>query len=297
MSERRGILKAIGNTPLVRLDTYSTGNVEIWAKLEGTNPGGSVKDRTALYLIEDAEQKGELPGKEVIEPTSGNTGMGLAMVCAVKGYPITVVMPESMSIERRQILRAFWAKLELTPGELGTDGAIDRAHEMVNAEPERYFMPNQFDNPANVKAHYETTGREIWEQTKGELSVFVAGIGTSGTLMGTGKYLKKQNPAIRVIGVEPGPNHGIQGLKSLEEARIPTIFDPSLPDDMLRVEDKDALRLARELPQREGIFVGISSGAALCAALKAASQLEEGRIVVVFPDGGERYLSTGLFPA
>ncbi len=297
MSERRGILKAIGNTPLVRLDSYSTETVEIWAKLEGSNPGGSVKDRTALYLIEDAEQRGELPGKEVLEPTSGNTGIGLSMVCAVKGYPITVVMPESMSIERRQILLAFGAKLELTPGELGTDGAIDRAHEMVKANPERYFMPNQFDNPANVKAHYETTGVEIWRQTGGDLSAYVAGIGTSGTLMGAGRYLKEQDPSIQVIGVEPGPNHGIQGLKSLEEARVPAIFDPSLPDRMIRVADEDAFRLAKELPRKEGIFVGISSGAALSAALKIAGELKKGRIVVVFPDGGERYLSTGLFPA
>ncbi len=297
MSGRRGILKAIGNTPLVRLDTYSTDRVEIWAKLEGMNPGGSVKDRTALYLIEDAESKGELPGKEVLEPTSGNTGIGLAMVCAVKGYPITVVMPESMSVERRQILLAFGAKLELTPGELGTDGAIERAHEMAKANPEKYFMPNQFDNPANIRAHYETTGREIWEQTGGEITAYVAGIGTSGTLMGSGRYLKERDPSVLVVGVEPGPNHGIQGLKSLEEARVPAIFDPSVPDRMIRVADEDAFRVAKELPKREGLFVGISSGAALCAALDVASGLERGRIVVIFPDGGERYLSTGLFPA
>ncbi len=297
MSERRGILKAIGNTPLVRLDAYSTKDVEIWAKLEGLNPGGSVKDRTALYLIEDAEARGELPGKEVLEPTSGNTGIGLAMVCAVKGYPITVVMPESMSIERRQILRAFGAKLELTPGELGTDGAIERAHEMARSEPQRFFMPNQFDNPANIRAHYETTGKEIWSQTEGEIAAYVAGIGTSGTLMGAGRFLKEQNPRIVVAGVEPGPNHGIQGLKSLEEARIPAIFDPQVPDTMIRVEDEEAFSLARELPRREGLFVGISSGAALCAALKVASSIERGRVVVIFPDGGERYLSTGLFRA
>ncbi len=296
MSERRGVLKAIGNTPLVRLDTYCTGAVEIWAKLEGANPGGSVKDRTALYLIEDAEARGELPGREVLEPTSGNTGIGLAMVCAVKGYPITVVMPESMSIERRQILKAFGAKLELTPGELGTDGAIDRAHEMAEAYPELYFMPNQFDNPANIRAHYETTGREIWKQAGGELDAFIAGIGTSGTLMGAGRYLKEQNPNILVIGVEPGPNHGLQGLKSLEEARVPSIFDPQVPHRMVRVEDEDAFRLTTELPRREGLFVGISSGAALCAALQVAEELESGRIVVIFPDGGERYLSMGLFP-
>ena len=290
-------MKAIGNTPLVRLDTYCTGSVEIWAKLEGMNPGGSVKDRTALYLIEDAEERGELPGKEVLEPTSGNTGIGLAMVCAVKGYPITVVMPESMSVERRQILLAFGARLELTPGELGTDGAIDRAHEMVKAEPERFFMPNQFDNPANIKAHYETTGREIWAQTGGEITAYVAGIGTSGTLMGAGRFLKEQNPNILVVGVEPGPNHGIQGLKSLEEARVPAIFDPSLPDKMIRIEDEDAFKFTKELPKREGLFVGISSGAALCAALKVAAEIGKGRVVVIFPDGGERYLSTGLFPA
>ncbi len=281
---------------MVRLDTYCTGSVEIWAKLEGMNPGGSVKDRTALYLIEDAEERGELPGKEVLEPTSGNTGIGLAMVCAVKGYPITVVMPESMSIERRQILKAFGANLELTPGDLGTDGAIDRAHEMAEAYPERYFMPNQFDNPANIKAHYETTGREVWQQTKGDLTAFIAGIGTSGTLMGSGRYLKEQNPGIMVIGVEPGPNHGLQGLKSLEEARVPAIFDSQIPDRMIRVEDEEAFRLMGELPKREGLFVGISSGAALCAALQVAEEIKGGRIVVIFPDGGERYLSTGLFP-
>lgn len=294
--EREGILALIGNTPLVQLKHFSTPQVEIWAKLEMFNPGGSIKDRAALYMIEDAERRGVLTrGKVVLEPTSGNTGIGLALVCCVKGYPLTVVMPENMSIERRLLIKAYGGEVILTPGEKGTDGAIEKALEMVEEDPDTYFMPNQFDNPANPLAHYETTGVEILEQTKGEVTAFVAGIGTSGTLMGVGRRLKEYNPDIQIVGVEPHIKHGIQGLKSLEEARRPSIFDPSLPDAIIKVRDEDAISTTKEVAKKEAILTGISAGAALYGAIQWAEEIDRGKIVVIFPDGGERYLSTGLF--
>ncbi len=294
--EREGLLALIGNTPLVKLRHFSTPSVEIWAKLEMFNPGGSVKDRPALYMIEDAEARGLLnKGKIVLEPTSGNTGIGLAMVCCLKGYRIRVVMPETMSMERRLLIQAYGGEIILTPGELGTDGAIEKALEMVEENPETYFMPNQFDNPANPRSHYETTGVEILDQTGGEVTAFVAGIGTSGTLMGVGRRLKEHNPSILVVGVEPYPKHGIQGLKSLEEARKPTIFDPCLPDRIIKVRDEEAIATTREVARKEAILTGMSAGAALYGALELARDLKKGKIVVIFPDGGERYLSTDLF--
>jgi len=293
--KRKGLLGLIGNTPLVKLLSFSTSYLEIWAKLEMFNPGGSIKDRAALYMIEDAEKRGVLTkDKIVIEPTSGNTGIGLALVCRLKGYRIKVVMPESMSIERRKILKAYGAEVILTPGELGTSGAINKAHEMLKANPELYFMPNQFDNPANPKAHYETTAVEILNQIN-DISAFVAGIGTSGTLMGVAKRLKEHNPKIKIAGVEPFPGHGIQGLKSLAEYKVPAIFDPTLVDEIIKVKDEDAIYMTRELVKREVIFAGMSSGAALWGALEFSRRLEKGKIVVIFPDGGERYLSTHLF--
>ena len=291
-----GILKLIGNTPLVKLKYFSTDEVEIYAKLESYNPGGSIKDRAALYMIEEAEKRGDLTkGKVILEATSGNTGIGLALVGAVKGYKVKIVLPESMSVERRQILKAYGAEVVLSPGEKGTDGAIELAESLYSENPDLYFMPNQFDNPDNAKAHYETTGPEIIAQTAGKIDAFVAGIGTSGTLMGVGRRLKEFNPDIKVFGVEPPPKHNIQGLKSLKDSRVPKLFDPSLPDDVIEVTDEEAFELFRELPRREGIFAGISSGAALAGALKVAKRIKKGRIVVIFPDGGDRYLSLNLF--
>lgn len=294
--EREGLLALIGNTPLVKLRYFSTPQVEVWAKLEMFNPGGSVKDRPALYMIEDAEARGVLSREKIVlEPTSGNTGIGLALVCCIKGYRLKVVMPDTMSLERRLLIQAYGGEIILTPGDLGTDGAIDRALEMVGEDPHTYFMPNQFDNPANPRSHYETTGVEILEQTEGEVTTFVAGIGTSGTLMGVGRRLKEYRPSIQVVGVEPYPKHGIQGLKSLEEARQPSIFDPCLPDGIIKVHDEDAIATTRELARREAILAGMSAGAALYGALQLAQNMRKGKIVVIFPDGGERYLSTDLF--
>ncbi len=290
------VLELIGNTPVVKLNAFSTKDVEIWAKIEAWNPGGSVKDRAALYMIEGAERRGELTkDKIIIEATSGNTGIGLALVAAVKGYKVKIVMPESVSIERRAILKAFGAEVVLSPGDKGTDGAIELAIKIYEEEKERYYMPNQFDNPDNMRAHYETTGVEIWKQMEGKVDAFVAGIGTSGTLMGVGKRLREFNPDVKLFGVEPPPGHGIQGLKSLDEARVPKLFDPSLPDDIIRVYDEEAFEMMRKLPKLEGLFVGISSAAALIGALRVAKIIKKGRIVTIFPDGGDRYLSTGIF--
>ena len=204
-------------------------------------------------------------------------------------------MPESVSLERRAILRAFGAEIVLSPGEKGTDGAIELAFELYEKEKDKYYMPNQFDNPDNLRAHYETTGPEIWEQMDGEIDAFVAGIGTSGTLMGVGKRLRELNPHVKLFGVEPPPGHRIQGLKSLEEARVPKLFDPSLPDGIIRIYDDEAFEMMRKIPKVEGLFVGISSAAALLGALRVAKEIKRGRIVTVFPDGGDRYLSVGIF--
>ena len=290
------VLKLIGNTPLVKLKYFSSDRVEIYAKLESYNPGGSIKDRAALYMIEGAEKRGELTrDKIILEATSGNTGIGLALVGTVKGYRVKIVLPESMSVERRQYLRAFGAEVVLSPPDRGTDGAIELADEIYRSDPDRYFMPNQFDNPDNVRAHYETTAVEIIAQTGGKFDVFVAGIGTSGTLMGVGKRLREFDENIRIIGVEPPPKHNIQGLKSLEDARVPKLYDPRVPHKILKVCDEEAFDLFRLIPKREGIFAGISSAAALAGALRIAEEMDKGRIVVIFPDGGDRYLSLGLF--
>jgi cysteine synthase B len=279
------ILDSIGNTPLARLDKINPNpKVRLLAKLEGNNPGGSVKDRIALYMVRTAEEQGKLKqGSAILEATSGNTGIGLAMVGASKGYRVTLVMPECVSMERRKVLEAFGAELVLSPGNEGTDGAIS------------YFMPNQFDNPANVRAHYETTGKEVYEQTKGEVSVFVAGMGTTGTLMGAGKRLKEYNSSITVLGVEPNLGHKIQGLKNMAEAIVPKIFDPGALDEKWNVQDDDAFNITRRLAVEEGLFVGMSSGAAMWAAIKKAKEMKDGAIVVILPDRGDRYLSTALF--
>lgn len=291
------ILETIGNTPLVKINYLCPNeNVIIAAKMEGNNPAGSVKDRPALYMIEMAEKSGKLTkDKIIIEPTSGNTGIGLAMVAAVKGYKLTVTMSEWMSMERRKTLAAFGAEIILTPGEKGTDGAIEKAHELCELNPELYYMPNQFANEDNLLAHYDTTAMEIWEQTDGKITHFVAGMGTTGTLMGTSQRLKELNPEIKIIGVEPNMNHKVQGLKNMEEARIPEIYDIGRLDEKLRISDEDAFEMARLLATKEGIFTGISAGAAMHVAVQKALELDEGLIVVIIPDRGDKYLSTDLF--
>lgn len=292
-----GVLDSIGNTPLVKLETLNTNpRVRVFAKLEGNNPGGSVKDRIAFYMIRGAEEAGRIKkGDTILEATSGNTGIGLAMVGAALGYKVVLVMPECVSLERRKVLEAFGAELILSPGNEGTDGAIKRARKMMEESSGGYFMPNQFDNPANILAHYETTGREIIDQTNGEVDVFVAGMGTTGTLMGAGKRLKEFNRNIRIVGVEPFLGHKIQGLKNMQESIVPKIFNPAFPDEIIKVNDDDAFATTRRLALQEGIFAGMSSGAAVFGALTMAGRIERGTVVVVLPDRGDRYLSTALF--
>ncbi|MEO0095236.1 MAG: cysteine synthase family protein [candidate division WOR-3 bacterium] len=292
------ILSAIGNTPIVELINlnHRRPKVKIFAKIEGNNPGGSIKDRAAYYMIKKAEESGELTrDKIIIEPTSGNTGIALAMIGAVKGYKVKLFMPECVSVERQHILQAFGAEVILTPAKEGTDGAIIRAKQILNEEPERYYMPNQFENENNVRAHYETTGPEIFSQTKGEIDVFVAGMGTTGTLMGVGRYLKEKKQSVKIVGVEPMAGHSIQGLKNMNESLIPKIYQPEILDEKIVIEDGEAFEITRFLATREGIFAGMSSGAAVAGALRIASKIDSGTIVVILPDRGERYLSTTLF--
>ncbi len=291
------LLSLVGNTPLVevkRLNPFP--NVTILAKLEALNPGGSIKDRVALAMIDQAEKNGELtPGKTVIEATSGNTGVGLAMVCAIKGYPITLLMPDSASEERKRIMSAYGAEIRLTPGRMGTDGAIEEAYRLAREEPEKYVLMDQFNNPASIEAHYMGTGLEIWNQTGGKVTHAVIALGTSGTAMGVTKRLKEMNPACAVAAVEPYAGHKIQGLKNMHESYPPGIFNRKALDMILHVEDEEAFELCRRLAREEGIFAGMSSGAALGGALKLAATLDSGLIVVIFADSGERYLSTPLF--
>jgi len=291
------ILDLIGNTPLVEIRHLNPNkNVTVYAKLEGANPGGSIKDRTALYMIEKAEERGDLtPGKTILEATSGNTGIGLALVAAVKGYSLTLAMPESASEERRKILRAMGAHLCLTPAEMGTDGAIEVAYEMLREEPEKYFATDQFNTEDNVMAHYHGTAEEIWEQTDRKVTMVVATLGTSGTIMGISRNLKEHNKDIRIVGVEPYLHHKIQGLKNMKESYRPGIFDRKHLDEKINILDEDAFEMARTLARTEGLFVGMSSGAAMHVALAKAREMKEGVVVVIFPDGGERYLSTPLF--
>ncbi|HHW19943.1 cysteine synthase family protein [Thermodesulfovibrio thiophilus] len=291
------VIDIIGNTPLIRLDKINPNpKVVLYGKFEGANPGGSIKDRTAFYMIKDAEEKGLLTKEKIIlEPTSGNTGIGLAMIAAAKGYRIKLVMPTCVSVERRRVLEALGAELILSPAEESTDGAIRLAYQIYEEAPELYFMPNQFDNEANTRAHYETTGKEIIEQTNGEVTHFVAGIGTTGTLMGVSKRLKEYNKSIQIIGAEPVPGHRIQGLKNLSEAIVPKIFDPSRLDERIYVNDEEAFDTTRKLATKEGVFVGMSSGAAVHVAIKKASELRSGVIVAILPDRGDRYLSTSVF--
>ncbi len=290
-------LGLIGNTPLVPLGRVNPNpQVAICAKLERNNPGGSVKDRIALWMVEQAEKSGELtPDKTIIEATSGNTGIGLAMVAAVKGYRVVLAMSEAVSVERRKILAALGAELLLTPAEQGTDGAIERVYELAAEEPDRYYLTDQYNNPANVLAHYHTTAPEIWQQTDGRITHLVATIGTTGTVMGCSKRFRELDPRVRVVGVEPHLGHKIQGLKNLREAYVPGIYDAATLDQKVNIDDEHAFEMARRIAREEGLLVGMSSGAAMHVACELARELDSGLIVVVFPDGGERYLSTPLF--
>jgi cysteine synthase B len=292
------ILSAIGNTPLVELTNLNSKkpDVRIFGKLEGSNPGGSIKDRTAYWMIKNAEQSGQLTkGKIILEPTSGNTGIALAMIGAAKGYKVKLCMPECVSTERQHVLQALNAEVILTPAKEGTDGSIRKAHELHDAEPDKYFMPNQFRNENNILAHYESTGPEILAQTNGEIDVFVAGMGTTGTLMGVYKFFKEKKPQVKIIGVEPPEGHAIQGLKNMKEAIVPEIYNPNMMDEKITVDDGEAFETTRLLAAKEGIFVGMSSGAAVAGALRRARKMNSGTIVVILPDRGDRYLSTTLF--
>ncbi|MBE6274534.1 MAG: cysteine synthase family protein [Bacteroides sp.] len=291
------ILGTIGSTPMVRINRLCPNpKVNIFAKLEGFNPTGSIKDRIALRMVESAEQEGRLrKGHTIIEPTSGNTGIGLAIAGIVKGYPVEIVMSSAVSIERRKIIRSYGAKVILTPAEEGTDGAIRLARKMVAEHPDKYFMPDQFANAANYLAHYEKTAIEIWQQTDGQIDYLVCAVGTSGTLMGLSRFLRTMKPDIKVVCAHPIKGHYIQGLKNMEEAIVPEIYNPSLIDVQEMIESEEAIEMARQIIAKEGIFAGMSSGAAMIAALRTAEKIEKGNIVVVFPDRAEKYLSTTMF--
>lgn len=293
----KNILDTIGNTPLVRInDVNPNPDTTILAKLEGGNPGGSIKDRIAINIINQAEKEGRLTkNKTIIEPTSGNTGIGLAMIGAVRGYRVKIVMSSAVSSERRKMIRAFGADIILTDKNLGTDGAIKKAREMVEQEEDKYFMPDQFSNKYNQMAHYQTTAEEIWKQTRGKIDYFVSALGTSGTIMGVSKYLKEKNPNIKIVSAHPIRGHYIQGLKNMEEAIVPSIYDPGQIDETVMVESEQAFATTREIVKKEGIFVGMSSGAAMYTARQIAEKITSGNIVVIFPDRGEKYLSTDLF--
>ncbi len=296
-SKSMGFTRAIGNTPLIELGNLN-GNprVKILGKLEGANLSGSVKDRPALYMIQKAEASGELTkDKMIIEATSGNMGIALAAIGAAKGYRLMLFMPECVSIERQRVLSALGAEVVLTPGKEATDGAIRAAHQMLEKDPDKCFMPNQFDNENNSLAHYETTGPEVFSQTKGAVDVFIAGMGTTGTLMGAGRYLKEKKPGVIIVGVEPTEGHTIQGLKNMTESIVPKIYHPKVWDEKVVVEDEYAFEMTRVLATREGLFLGMSSGAAVGGALRVAKNMDRGTIVVILPDRGDRYLSTTLF--
>ena len=282
---------------MVRINALNPNpRVNIYAKLEGFNPTGSIKDRIALRMVEQAEREGRLTaGMTILEPTSGNTGIGLAVVGIVKGYDVVIVMSEAVSVERRKILRACGAKVILTPASEGTDGAIRLAREMYAAHPELYFMPDQFANAANYMAHYERTAIEIWQACGGQIDYFVSAVGTSGTLMGVSRFLRIMKPDIKVICAHPTRGHYIQGLKNMEESIVPDIYDESLIDRQEMIDSDEAIDMARQIIAREGIFAGMSSGAAMLAARRTAESIERGNIVVLFADRAEKYLSTKMF--
>ncbi|MGD8722043.1 MAG: cysteine synthase, partial [Desulfobacterales bacterium] len=293
----RTIIDLIGNTPLVEIRRLNPNPaVTLLAKLEYFNPGGSIKDRAALAMVEAGEQSGELTAdKIVIEATSGNTGIGLALVCAVKGYRLLLAMSEAVSVERQKILKARGAEILLTPGHLGTDGAIEEVYLMAREAPDTYFMTDQFNNPANWQAHYNGTAVEIWEQTGGRLTTLVATLGTSGTLMGVSRRLKEFDPNVRIVGVEPYLGHKLQGLKNMKEAYCPGIFEKCRLDQKINIDDEEAFDMTRRLAREEGLLVGMSSGAAMAIAVEQARAMASGTLVAILPDSGERYLSTSLF--
>jgi S-sulfo-L-cysteine synthase (O-acetyl-L-serine-dependent) len=297
MNTYTDILQTIGNTPLVRINRLNPNkNTTMYAKIEGVNPSGSIKDRIALSMILQAEKQGSLTkDKTILEPTSGNTGVALAMIGILRGYNVEIVMSDAVSVERRKMIKAYGGKVTLTEGKYGTDGAIRKARELVKQNQGKYFMPDQFSNEYNKIAHYRTTGDEIWKQTKGRIDYFVSALGTSGTIMGVGKALKEHNPAIKVVSAHPVKGHYIQGLKNMEEAIVPSIYDPSAIDITIMVETEAAYEMTRQIVSKEGIFVGMSSGAAMYAAIEIARKIDSGVIVVIFPDRGEKYLSTKLF--
>ncbi|HEX9020935.1 MAG TPA: cysteine synthase A [Nitrospirota bacterium] len=305
MTRARTILDLIGNTPLVRLfRLVGAGDAEVWAKLEGFNPGGSVKDRPALAMIEDAEKKGKLKkGMTIVEPTSGNTGIGLAMIAAVKGYSVVLTMPESMTVERRRLLEAFGAKLVLTPADMGMKGSIAKADEIV-ASGKGYFKPDQFGNPANPQVHRRTTAKEIIAAMGAkEIGAFVAGVGTGGTITGVGEVLKRKYKNIKIFAVEPAASPVLSGgqpgrhiIQGIGAGFVPPILNTKVYDEIIQVTNDQAADTAKRLAQEEGVLVGVSSGAACWAALQVAARLGKGkRIVTIFPDVGERYLTTGMF--
>ena len=294
----RTIIDLIGNTPLVRINKLNPNpHTIIYAKLEGNNPGGSIKDRIALKMIEQAESEGNLvKGKTIIEATSGNTGISLAMIGVAKGYNVEIVMSEAVSIERRKMIKAFGGNVILTPADKGTDGAIIKVKELRQKYPDKYFCTDQFTNHYNKMAHYETTAREILDQTSGKIDYFVSAIGSSGTIMGVGKYLKECNPNVKIVCAHPVKGHYIQGLKNMEEAIVPAFYDPSKIDIEIMVETENAFEMTRKLAREEGIFAGMSSGAAMLAAIETAKKAEKNSVIVtIFPDRGDRYLSTDLF--
>ncbi|MDE3109784.1 MAG: cysteine synthase family protein [Acidobacteriota bacterium] len=294
----QSILESIGNTPLVQLRRIGAGfsNVTFCAKAEWMNPGGSVKDRAAYSMIRDGEKQGKLaPGKIILDATSGNTGIAYAMIGAALGYQVKLCLPTSASPERKQILKAYGVDIVYTPGDEGTDGAIRRVREIYRSDPDKYFYPDQYGNPANPLAHYLTTAPEIFQQTHGQVTHFVAGLGTSGTFVGTSRRLKELNPKIRCVSFQPdSPFHGLEGLKHMETAIVPPIYDKGLADEDLAIHTEDAQEMARRLAREEGLLVGVSAGGALCASLKVARRVPKGQraiIVCIFPDAGEKYLS------
>ncbi|MBS1263989.1 MAG: Protein CysO [Methanonatronarchaeales archaeon] len=292
MALSESISDTVGGTPLIRVK--SPGDVDVLAKVEWFNPGGSVKDRPALRMILKGERTGELTEDRVLlDSTSGNTGISYAMLCASRGYRVKIVLPANASWERKKMLRALGAEIVESDPHEGSDGAIRLAHELKEEDPERYFMPDQYNNPENWRAHYETTGPEIWEQTSGEVTHFVSGIGTGGTITGVGKRLKELEPDVRVVGVEPDdPLHGIEGLKHIETSIKPSVLDESIVDEVIHVSTEDAYDEGRRLTREQGLLVGQSSGAAMAACRELAGRIETGTIVTVFPDGGEKYIST-----
>ena len=293
------VLSSIGNTPMVELKRLNPNpKVRLLAKMEGNNPAGSIKDRTALYMITKAEEDGSLTkDKTILEPTSGNTGIALAMIGAAKGYRVKLTLPACVSSERRHILEAFGAEVIMTPANEGTDGAIRMAQQILEKEPNVYFMPNQFTNPNNPLAHYETTGPEIYKQTNGQIEFFVAGMGTTGTLMGISRFLREKLNHVKIVGIEPTPHHTIQGLKNMTESIVPAIYERDRLDDVMTMEDDEAYEMTRRLAAEEGIFAGISSGAAAAGAVRIAKDMTAGTVVTIICDRGDRYLSTMLFRA